>query len=559
MRDTRTRYGIPALLALLMLTSAAEILHAQAEHVPATHPVYLFLNRQHVLGNVRGYSRAYLPMELKRVRDFLRQLRHRIDELSHTERDLLSRFEDEFFAGAADAPPPRSIAQASIPGMMSSVFSDSTTHFFAWRSASGESTMFMEVLASLEYRTLLSDQGNSNVTLGQIGGRFRGTLGGLLGYSLTATNGMASGNRSLALSDPQLRRNFNFAALDKEYFDLTEAVLSMSWDWGSASVGKETRFSGTGRSNQVLLSANAAPIDAVQLDARFGAVRFSFLHGALLSEFTRLPDGKPYYDAKYVSMHRVEADLFELLRLGVFEAVVYSGREMDLAYLNPINFYKSAEHAGGDRDNPMLGLELSTLGIGGLELYGSWLIDDVDFSLLGKSWWGNKFILQAGATASSLLPDCDITVEYSRIDPYVYTHRFMGNQYAHDRAALGFELPPNSDEVYVGVDYWAGAALRLGAALQLRRHGANETDAEGNIVVNHGGDIYESMIDGRDSDIAPFLAGMRDNSTLLTLMVVWEPWRDMFLKGTYRFRDRDSQVMGRRSDQYLSLLLDVRL
>lgn len=548
-----------AMLAFFFLSVTAERLHAQAEHVPATHPVYQFLNRQHVQGNVEGYSRAWLPMELKQVRMFLRELRKRGDLLSDAERRILARYEDEFFAGAMDGPPPRSIAQASIPGMAAAVFSNSTTHFYAWRSASGESTMFMELLASLEYRTMLSDQGNSNVTLGQIGGRFRGTLGGLLGYSLTATNGMASGNRSLALSDPQLRKNFNFGALDKEYFDLTEAVLSMSWDWGSASLGKETRFSGTGRSNQLLLSSNAAPFDAVQLQARYGAVRFSFLHGALLSEFTRLPEGKPYYDAKYVSMHRLEADLLNMLRLGVFEAVIYAGREMDLAYLNPVNFYKSAEHAGGDRDNPMLGFELSTLGIDGMELYGSWLIDDVDFSLLGKSWWGNKFILQAGATASSLLPDCDITVEYSRIDPYVYTHRYMGNQYTHDRSALGFELPPNSDEWYVGVDYWAGAALHLGAALQLRRHGANEVDAEGAIVVNHGGDIYQSMIDGRDSDIAPFLAGVRDNSTLLTLTGMWEPWRDIFLKGTYRFRDRDSDVSGKRSDHFLSLLLDLRL
>lgn len=546
-------------LAGILLLFAPVLLQAQAEHIPAAHPVYAWLNRLHVRGVVQGFSRAYLPMELKQIRGFIGQVRERAAELSPSERAILERYEDEFFAGTDADRPLRVIANPSVPDAISTAFSDSANYFYAWRSPAGASTLFMEVLASLEYRTLLGDDKASNVTLGQIGGRFRGTLGGFVGYSLAATNGMVSGNRALALSDPQLRSNFNFGALDKEYYDLTEAVLSMSWDWGSASVGKERRLSGTGRSNLTLLSGNAEPFDAIQLEAYLGAVRFGFVHGALLSEFSRLPNGKPQYDAKYLSMHRIEADLFDAVRLGVFEAVVYSGREVDFAYLNPINFYKSAEHAGGDRDNPMLGFELTTLCFPGLELYGSWLIDDVDFSLLGKSWWGNKFISQGGATASSLLPNVDFTVEYSRIEPYVYTHRFLGNQYTHNGSALGFELQPNSDELYVGFDYWAGASLRFGLTLQFRRHAANELDAEGRVIVNHGGDIYQSLDYERDSETAPFLAGIRDDSKLLTLTGVFEPWRDIFLSGMYRFRSRDTQSADPESDHYLSLLLDLRL
>jgi hypothetical protein len=545
--------------AACLIAAFPSKLYAQAEHVPATHSVYEYLDRLHVRGLIQGYSRADLPMELRRVRDYLTQARAAVGELSVAEASLLARYEDELLAGMHDDRPLRSIALADTDELLPSLFPDSSTWFLAWRSDDGASTMFMEILASLERRSLFGGGERSAVTLGQIGGRVRGTLSGFVGYTLTATNGIAAGDRSLALSDPQLRNNFNFGLLEKEYFDLTEAVLSLSWAWGAASFGKETRYSGIGRSNRALLSDNAAPFDAIRLDARLGLLRFSFLHGSLLSEFSRQPDGKPWYDAKYLAIHRAEADLFDFIRLGVFEAVIYSGRAPDLSYLNPINFYKSAEHAGGDRDNPMLGFEVTTLAFPGVQLYGTWLIDDVDFSRLGESWWGNKFILQGGLMTTALLPNTDVTVEYSRIDPYVYTHFFLGNQYTHNTASLGFELPPNSDEVYLGLTWWAGARLRFGASMQLRRHGMNEVDEEGTLLVNHGGDIYQTLRYGVDSDIAPFLAGIRNDSVLLTATMTYEPWRDIYLKGLYRYRSRTTQDQITSSDHYISVLLDLYL
>ena len=542
-----------------LLLLAPSSLRAQAEHVEATHPVYDFLNRLQIRGVVEGYSRASLPLELKQVRSLLEQASRPTNELTAVEHSILERYLSEFVSETDLTRPLRVAVGASLDDVQSNVFSNEPNYFYAWRSGEGSSTFFMELLASLDYRTLLSAEAKSNVTLAQAGGRFRGTLGGLVGFSLTATNGTLYGNRSLALSDPRLSRNFNFGQLNKEYFDLTEAVVSMTWDWGSASAGKEKRLSGTGRSNLALLSYNAQPFDAVQFEAHFGVFRFNYLHGALLSEARREPNGKPLYDAKYLALHRVEADILDAVRFGVFEAVIYSGRALDLAYVNPVNFYKSDEHAGGDRDNPMLGFEFSSLGLNGLELYGSWLIDDLDFSLLGKSWWGNKFILQAGMIATGLLPNTDITVEYSRIDPYVYSHRFLGNQYTHNGAALGFELAPNSDEIYIAFLHWIGSALRLGMAMHHRRHGKNELDSEGNVLVNHGADIYESLGYERDSETAPFLAGIREDSTLLTFTAVYEPWRDMFLSANYWFQIRREAIGDAGKSHFLSLMFDVRI
>ncbi len=550
--------AVAAVFALIMLLPSSA--WGQAEHVDITHPVYQFLNRMQLRGAVPEYSRAMLPMERKQVTSFIRALDQQDRELSGAERSLLARYVDEFVAEDDGTQEAYSVFQSPAADMPGKIFGSSEKYLYRWRSGDGKHRLFMEFLGSLEYRTLVDDDGASNVTLGQIGGRFRGTMGGVVGFGLMATNGTASGNRALALNDASLRRNFNFADLDKDFFDFAEAYVTASWDWGAVSLGREKRVIGSGMSNQLLLSTNTQPFDAIQLSAYTGGVRFLFLHGFLLSEKQWIEDAsRPYYDSKYVAMHRVEADIASTVRLGVFESIVYSQREVDPAYLNPINFYKSAEHAGGDRDNPMLGFDAATLFLPGSQVYGSWLIDDIDFSRWGDDWWGNKFIWQAGLLNSTLLPNTDLTLEYTRINPYVYSHRLAGNQYTHNGDALGLELPPNSDEMYVGLRHWLGADLWMQLEMHLRRHGRNEVDEEGNIIVNHGGDIYESLDYARDSEIAPFLDGPRDSSTLLSLTVRYEPVRNIILRGLLRWRDLRSEVGGDRQDTFLSMLLSLEI
>ncbi|MBR9974459.1 MAG: hypothetical protein KFF77_02670 [Bacteroidetes bacterium] len=549
-----SRIGAALLVTfILALMFASPKAMSQAEHVEVGHPVYPFLNRLQLRGVLPDYSRAMLPLERKQVTDFVRRLAERGTELSAAERELAARFADEFVAEADGRQDAVVLFQTPVGEVLPRSFSDREKFLYRWRSEDGESFFAAEFLGSLEYRARTDGDVASNVTLAQLGGRFRGTMGGTVGYGLRATNGAAVGSRALALSDHELRRNFNFADLDKDFFDFSEAYVTATWNWGSAALGREKRIIGSGISNQVLLGTNAQPFDAVQLTAHAGVFRFLFLHGSLLSQMEMREQGRPHYDSKYVAIHRAEADIAGTVRFGVYESVVYSQREMDFGYLLPVNFYKSAEHAGGDRDNPMLGFDLATLFIPGTQLYGSWLIDDVDFSLLGEDSWGNKFIWQGGAMNASLLPNTDLTLEYTRIEPYVYSHRLDGNQYSHDGDALGVELPPNSDELYASLRHWIGASLWLQLEWHHRRHGRNEVDAEGNIVVNNGADIFASRDYDRDSAFAPFLAGPRDNSDILTFSLHWEPWRNIFFRGLYRFRDLRSELDGSRTDHFGSL------
>ena len=547
-----------AIMAAAFLLPAAGTLFAQAEHVWTEHPVYLFLDRMQTRGLIEGYSRAMLPMERKQVTLLLRRLEDRRSEMSATEQSLLGRYADEFVAEADGTAEQVSLFETPLSGWIDESVANKEKFLYAWESEDRQSTFRMEFLGSVEYRAQFEADGPRNVTLARIGGRFRGTLGGIFGYGLRATNGTSFGDKALALQDPELSGNFVYSSLDNPFFDQAEAYVSGTWGWGSLSLGREKTIIGNGLSNQAIISTNARPFDALRFNIHVGDVRFTYLHGWLLSQAVRLETGQDYYPEKYIAMHRLEADLFSAVRLGVFESVIYSHRGLDPAYLIPVNFFKTAEHAGGDRDNPMLGIDLQTLSLYGSELHGTWVIDDIDFGRMGSDWWGNKFVMQAGFVNHSWLPNTELSLEYTRVKPYTYSHRYRDNEYTHDRMNVATSIAPNSDECYAGIRHWIGSRLILNATFEYRRHGANELDQDGNIVVNNGGDIEQSRDYGRDSEFAPFLAGPLEQQRILTFLFSYEAWRNIIFAGRYRYRSYDLYPdLSTVQDHYVSIALQV--
>jgi hypothetical protein len=204
----------------------------------------------------------------------------------------------------------------------------------------------------------------------------------------------------------------------------------------------------------------------------------------------------------------------------------------------------------------MLGFDVQTFPVHGLELYGSWTIDDVDFARWGTDWWGNKFIWQGGAVTSTLIPNTDLGIEYTRVEPYVYSHFFRNTTYTNNGYVIGADLPPNSDQWYAALTSWLSAGLQIRGTLQFRRHGNNEYDSDGAIVTNHGGDPAYTNNYETDSQSAPFLAGLRTNRTLTGLHVRYEPLRNYIIEIHYLYEHESSESLDGVEDRnYLTLVL----
>ncbi|HLF15239.1 MAG TPA: hypothetical protein VI932_10165, partial [Bacteroidota bacterium] len=211
-----------------------------------------------------------------------------------------------------------------------------------------------------------------------------------------------------------------------------------------------------------------------------------------------------------------------------------------------------AEHSLGDRDNTMLGFDLELFPYAGYKLFGAMLIDDVDFSKLGSGWWGNQFGWQGGAYLSDVagIRDLDAHVEYTRLEPYLYSNRILGNAFTSGESGLGHRLEPNSDEWLVRIVARPSASFRGTIGFRKARHGANVV-GNGTVVFNAGGDILVGHREG-DGDTAEFLAGALTETRSLEARAWYEPVNNLIFSGLYEWRRRTNSG-GSATDHLLGM------
>jgi hypothetical protein len=171
----------------------------------------------------------------------------------------------------------------------------------------------------------------------------------------------------------------------------------------------------------------------------------------------QLKNWKDY--GKYLHAHRLDFKVSEDFSFGLAETVVYGGspselRSMEAIYVIPFVPYLFAETYGGDRDNSGMSVDFSWKLFNKIEIYSELFIDDLDniTSFFDENWWGNKWAASLGIAIDSAkigMFNWDCNFEYTRIEPWVYTHhKGAGNDYSHFGNSLGSDLGPNSRELY---------------------------------------------------------------------------------------------------------------
>jgi hypothetical protein len=527
--------------------------NSQVENVPVSNQIYEFLDRMGVKGILPLYSNAMVPRSRKEVAQLLLQVEAQANVLSNAEREYLDKFKREFIH---EIDPSHEDAAVLFRDGTQGMFSDKEKYLYAYTDSSVSA--YVEFLGTMEHRRTSGDTyGSTSASFEQHGGRIRGTIKNTLGYYLQATNGTLFGDKIFALSDPRLRGNVKFKDLDSPYFDFTEAYLRADFDWMGIEFGREFTQIGTGYSDRLLLSDNAPVFDFLKLDAHYKSFRFTFLQASLVNDssvFTGIPVTEPQGSTKYLALHRAQISLFDALNLGVSEMIIYQRYSPDFAYLNPINFYKSSEHSLRDRDNAFLSFDFELFPIHNYKLYGTWLIDDIDFSKIGTGWWGNEFGWQGGLFVSDFcgIPDVDAVVEYTRIEPYVYSNRLAGNDYSHNSVGLGHHLEPNSDEWFVQFSYRPISKLRGWLTYTGVRHGDNIV-VNGVVVKNVGGNVLQGHRD-IDGETAPFLDGNRTRRDGVQLRATYEPITNFLITGAYEFRRTQNVSLSQSIQDHLASL-----
>jgi hypothetical protein len=467
--------------------------------------VYGFLEQMEAKSLLGSQYLNVLPLKKHQISEVLENIDKNGTSLNTFEKNTLKVYQNEF----CDKNYPKDVlfysSTDSTQVISGRIISEDDKYIYHNHDSSY--TVNIKPLGSIDFLTSSNSDTSGNVLYGNLGFRLYGTLSNLVGYYLQATNGaVLAGSSEYAKYDPWVQKNIKFMYLNSD-IDFTESHVAIEKDWFSASIGRISRKIGAALMENMLISDNSAPVDAITLGASFIGFDYIYMHGSLLgmADDSLIETGVEYeVPDKYIALHRfaIKNESFEL---SFWEEAIYSGRNMDLAYLNPLSFFKSVEHSLHDRDNTLMGIEFTTRFLKQFVFKGNFVLDDIIFSKIGTDYWSNKTAINLSIGAS--LPwSVFAGFEYARVEPYTFTHFNYQNSLTNDKYNLGSSIQPNSQSFTTKFSWFWGGRYPLTIAISYIEHGRNEYDAEGNLVRNVGGNIIEGFRYG-DSETVTFLDG----------------------------------------------------
>jgi len=370
------------------------------------------------------------------------------------------------------------------------------------------------------------------------GGKFWGTWGNNIGFFFRAVNTKEWGSRDYPDQYRIAVEKYGYANGYGSYIfhDETSSYIMFNNSNFSVEIGKDKNKWGYGFYGNLLLSDYATSYDMLKFQMQFWRLKFTSVQGFLrtyppINEIY-LTEGDTYNKRrvpKYLSAHRLEMNLTNKFHIGLQEAIVYGGRSLELSYINPLMFLRSAEHYLGDQDNALIGIDYKLL-LKGLKFYGEFLIDDMTLTKLNTKWYGNKF----GFLNGVFYPDpfgfenFNFRYEYARINHFVYSHTYPINVYKHYSTIIGHRIGPNADEHILNLNYYYSKKLFFDLKYTFFRHGANPEDK------NIGGDINVPHRPG-DSIYISFMEGEIETKNIIDFKIRYELLRQLFIRFNYNY------------------------
>ena len=183
----------------------------------------------------------------------------------------------------------------------------------------------------------------------------------------------------------------------------------------------------------------------------------------------------PYKD-KYVVANLATFSIIDELDLSLGNAFVY-GPNFRFETLIPFLYYKVMDHNTGriaaDDGNGMIFSDFKVRFPKDFLFYGSTYIDVINFRDLLNGRFDNQWLaFTLGAKRFNLLiPNLDVSLEYSRVNPWNYENRNDLASYKHLGYQLGHWIGQNADQLRFQVNYSRFRGLRRFAYVEWVRKG----------------------------------------------------------------------------------------
>jgi hypothetical protein len=328
----------------------------------------------------------------------------------------------------------------------------------------------------------------------------------------------------------------------------------------SAQFGHDKNFIGNGY-RSLILSDFAEDYTFLRLNTKVWRFQYTNVFAQMIAKNQKIGE---IYPKKYMAFHHLSLNITDNLNIGLFESVMFSRQDStgnnnyDIAYLNPVIFYRSAEHDLGDPDNVILGADFKWNFLNQFQLYGQLIIDEmkVKETFNGNQWWGNKQALQLGAKWVDVagISNLDLQGELNIVRPYTYTH-FRNPEYSnyqHYEQSLAHPLGANFREIVGIIRYQPLPRLQFLLKGFLGKKGEDENDTE-----NFGGDIFKDYSQNRHREYGVKIGqGIAANWTFVDFTASYQLKHNLFLDFKHIARKWDSEDNSRDlTTQYTSFAL----
>jgi len=516
---------------------------SQVENIPAGNPVYSFLKQMQVKGILKDYDDIILPLTRQQVINSLIKIDSSKNILSEAERDFLLRQEVKLGLKSDENTGGINIFDNFPSGLGENLTEDSEKHLYAYKDSS--ISFIADPVLEAEY--IYSGGYKNNSTLLNLGGVVHGSYDGWLGFYLQGSNGSVLGSREAALLDKRVEQSFTFNHTGINFFDETSGYIRLQKGIVGFELGREWILWGNGYIDRTILSDNPQLFDFIKFDIAYKKFSYNFLHGWLVQPpdyifIDSLSGYERYKQSKYIAVSRVAYRANENLSFGATQMIIYSDRPFEAAYLNPFLFWESAQRSMNDLDNSFLSFDGRYRIADGIEASASIIFDDINFSYLFHNGWAkynNGEEWQAGVmlTDPILYKNMTLRLEYLQIRPYTFSHPGGGESltYTNNGYLLGTDLQPNSARLSAEFSYRFSSKLELNLLFSHSLHGNNIYDAEGNLVTNVGGNVFENYASAYDGQYAYLLDGIREISDRLNMNFKYELIYGYYLIFSYEY------------------------
>lgn len=324
--------------------------------------------------------------------------------------------------------------------------------------------------------------------------------------------------------------------------DFTNAAAYLAFrpvKWFDATLGYGKNFIGDGY-RSLMLSDNASSYPYLKATANFWRIQYTCMYAQMTDRHRVLADKS--YARKWAVIHYFDIAVTKRFNIGFFDAVVAKAQDslgnrrgLDMQYLNPIIFLRSAEYyAGQSPDNAILGLNASVIVGKHTTIYGQFVLDEMTVKkfVAFKGYAGNKQAYQLGVKSYDCfgVKNLFLQLEGNIVRPYMYSHTPQGtgcgvgeDNWAHYNEPLAHPWGANLWEMVFRSQYnWKRMYFKY--KLNYGQYG-DDWDVENGVWANYGHNVYNDystaiQIEGYDVNDGHFLLTGRKTTVMMNDFVV---------------------------------------